>query len=304
MKKTSEKIVFFGSGSVAAKSLEMLAPDFDIEAVITKPAASRPNDPVPVIDLSSKLGLKTILISTKTELEELFKSHPVKAKLALIIDYGIIVPQSVIDYFPLGIINSHFSLLPKWRGADPITFSILSGEAETGVSLMLINSRMDEGLLLKQARFRLQDTITSKDLTEALIELSHKLLVDVVPKYINHEIKPFPQDPNVSPSYSRKLVKADGQIDWNKPADQIEREIRAYSVWPKSYINLKNLSLIITKAHVVPGKAEPGSYLINGGSIIFNCAKDALMIDKLKPAGKPEMEAAAFLAGYRDSLAN
>lgn len=299
MKKTSEKIVFFGSGPVAARSLELLSADFNIEAVITKPAKTRKNDPVPVVDLANKLGLKIFLPTNRQELNELIKTSPVDSKMAILIDYGIIVSQEVIDYFPLGIINSHFSLLPKLRGADPITFSILSGDPITGVSLMLINAGMDEGLLLKQAALEISNNATTVSLTSDLINLSNDLLKEVVPKYVDGEVKPYPQPSEIEPTYSRKLTKLDGQIDWSKSAEQIEREIRAYIDWPKSYTELNDKDIIITKASIKSIKGKQGSYLIKNGELIFYCGEDALSVERIKPSGKNEMSIKEFLTGYR-----
>src|SRR4051812_14202772 len=133
-------IVFFGSGPVAAKSLELLAEYCNVEAVITKPQPEHHKEPFPVLTLAKKRDFKVFTPVGKKELSDLFETKPVTSQLGIVIDYGFIINQDVIDYFPLGIINSHFSLLPEWRGADPITFAILSGQKETGVSLMLITA--------------------------------------------------------------------------------------------------------------------------------------------------------------------
>ncbi len=302
MKKISEKIVFFGSGPVAASCLELLTLNFEIEAVISKPAKSRVNDPVPVIDLAKKLNIKTFTPSNKIELDSLIRTSPVQSKLAILIDYGIIVTQEVIDYFPLGIVNSHFSLLPKWRGADPITFSILSGDNITGVSLMMITAGMDEGPLLAQGKLNIKPTSNSISLTNELVKLSNDLLVKFIPKYIENTIKPTPQPSDQKPTYSRKLTKLDGQISWGKSAERIEREIRGFIEWPKSYTKIKDKDIIITAAHVVNKKGEVGSYVIENSTLYFFCGENALSIDKLKPAGKNEMEIGAFLLGYGSKL--
>lgn len=302
MKKTSEKIIFFGSGPVAAKSLKLLANEFDIEAVVTKPAMTRAKDPVPVIDLAEKLNLQTYLPSNKKELDILISNKNLKSKLAILIDYGIIVSQAVIDYFPLGIVNSHFSLLPKWRGADPITFAILNGDKETGVSLMLITAGMDEGPLLIQKSIKIETDYTTPKLTEKLINLSDELLKSTIPKYINKEINPYPQSNKEAPTYSRKLNKLDGQIDWKKPAEQIEREIRAFEGWPKSYTTIDNREIIITKAHVVDYMGEPGKINIDNYNLYYYCSDKALSIDYLKPSGKNEMDIKSFLLGNKPSL--
>lgn len=299
MKKMSETIVFFGSGPVAAASLRLLAQDFDIEAVITKPRAEHHRGAVPVLDVAADLNLPVLTATNKRTLDELFADRPVKSKLAVLIDFGIIVSQQVIDYFPLGIANSHFSLLPEWRGADPITFSILSGQKETGVSLMMLTAGMDEGPLLAYAPFALPADITTPELTDALIDLSYQQLKAVLPLYTDGQATPQPQDPTKRPTYSRKLAKEDGLLDWKKPADRLEREIRAFLGWPRSRATFGNLDVVITQAHVVEESGTPGERTISQKLPVIYCGKQALAIDHLKPSGKKEMTGEAFLAGYK-----
>src|SRR6266567_5455079 len=149
--KKSPTIVFFGSGPVAAATLEgLLAAGLQFEAIITKPRAPGHHGDVPVLELAQKQGLPFFTPQRKDELTELFRNHSFASPIGLVVDYGIIIAKEVIDAFPKGIVNSHFSLLPEWRGADPITFSVLSGQRKTGVSLMLINEKLDEGMLLAQ----------------------------------------------------------------------------------------------------------------------------------------------------------
>lgn len=299
MKKTSETIVFFGSGPVAAASLRLLHQSFNIEAVITKPRAAHHKGDVPVLDVAEELGLIIHEAADKRSLNELFANRPVKSKAAVLIDFGIIVSQAVIDYFPLGIVNSHFSLLPEWRGADPITFSILSGQKETGVSLMILVAGMDEGPLLAQAPYTLSPTITTPELTDDLVQLSYEMLDEVLPKYLNGSIHPFEQDPDQEPSYSRKLNKDDSIIDWHKEAVQIEREVRAFIEWPKSRARFGALDVVITAAGVLDATGIPGETAVLDKRPVVYCGQQALIINKLKPAGKKEMTGKAFLAGYK-----
>lgn len=304
MKKTSETIVFFGSGPVAAESLRLLVRTFTVEAVITKPRPAHHKGSVPVLETAEELGLQTFTAANKHALDDLFANRPVQSKLGVLIDFGIIVSQRVIDYFPFGIINSHFSLLPEWRGADPITFSILSGQKQTGVSLMLLSAGMDEGPLLAQAPFDLTEDITTPQLTDALIELSDASLKEILPLWIDGKTQAAPQEEVTlssvkKPTYSRKLTKEDGVIDWLKDAGQIEREIRAYQEWPKSRTTFGNLDVVITKAHVILQNGTAGKCVILKKKPVVFCGSNALVIDALKPAGKKEMTGEAFLAGYR-----
>lgn len=300
-----ESVVFFGSGPVAAESLRLLAENFNIEVVVTKPKPTHHRGNFPVLDLVKQLNLPVKTVTNKNELDELISSKPFDSKLGVIIDFGIIVSRKVIDYFPLGIVNSHFSLLPEWRGADPITFSILSGQPKTGVSLMLIDEGLDTGKLLTYKTLPIEPMDTTQSLTDRLIKLSDKLLQDYLPKYVIGSIKPKNQPHPDRATYSRKLTKEDGIIDWNKSAQQIEREIRAYIEWPKSRTKIADKEIIITKAHALPTNIPNnpiGKFEAVGNALMVECGKGTLCIDRLKPAGKSEMTAMAFLAGYKNLI--
>lgn len=304
-----EPIVFFGTGPVAAQSLILLAQNFTIEAVVTKPRPEGHHGPVPVLGAAERLGLRVIEVSNKKAVTEAVESAKFESKIGVLIDFGIIVEQKAIDVFPLGIVNSHFSLLPQWRGADPITFSILSGQNKTGVSLMLLVEAMDEGPLLAVGEYDLDKDITTPKLTEDLIHLSYALLKDTLPRYVAGEVKSAPQERVASivgysdkPSYSRKLTKEDGILDWTKPAEQLEREVRAYLDWPKSRTILGGHAVIITDAHAEAGEGTPGELWRSGKHLGVYCSKGVLMIERLKPAGKGEMDIAGFLNGYGKDL--
>ncbi|CAN5672993.1 methionyl-tRNA formyltransferase [soil metagenome] len=303
MKKTSKTVVFFGSGPVAAQSLRLLLEDFTIEAVITKPKPEHHRGEPPVLSICKEFNLAVYTPTSKKELSHLFTQTTFLSQIGLVIDYGIIIGKDVIDAFSLGIVNSHFSLLPEWRGADPISFAILSGQKQTGISLMLIDEKMDEGPLIAQATYNISPTETTPELTENLIELSHKTLQEILPIYIEGLIESAPQSQiniaeNTTPTYSRKLNKTDGIISWEKPAEDVEREIRAYIEWPKSRTTIANKDVIITSSNVIKIQGEPSTFVIQGKKLIAYCGKDALEIITLKPAGKKEMTSKSFIAGH------
>ncbi len=299
MTKTSEPIVFFGSGPVAAASLAALATEFTIEAVITKQSPGHHHGPVPVNELAESLRIPINFANTRSELDILMGSSSFKSRLGVIVDYGVIVSAKVISTFPLGILNSHFSLLPQWRGADPITFSVLSGQHESGVSLMLIVEALDEGPLLSQEKLPLPPDITTPELTQKLVTLSNTMLLRDIPKYLTGELKPYDQ-PAIPPSYSRKLTKDDGKLHpMSETAEQLEREIRAYADWPKSRLSLGDTDIIITKASVAERSGTPGTLTAENKELFLYCSQNALRIERLKPAGKREMSASEFLLGHR-----
>lgn len=300
MMSTSKTIVFFGSGPVAAKSLELLEQSFAIEAVITKPRPEHHKGDVPIITYAEKHNLPYYTATNSKELDSLLASKNFKSRVAILIDFGIIVSHNAINTFKLGIVNSHFSLLPRWRGADPISFAVLNGDTKTGVSLMLIDTGMDTGNIITQKALQMPKDITTPILTEKLINLSDELLKIYLPRYLSSDLKPRSQPHPNRATYSRKLTKADGIIDWNKPAIVIEREIRAFSGWPGSRTTLFNKDVLITKAHAVPSNGTPGKVEIakNTSSISVYGSTGCICIEKLKPAGKREMTAKEFISGY------
>lgn len=292
MKKTSETIIFFGSGPVAAASLKLLAKHAAVEAVVTKPSTLAEMTAVSPTD-------RIYTVSNRAELTELVISEKFKSPLGVVIDFGIIIGQDVIDAFELGIINSHFSLLPEWRGADPITFSILSGQTKTGVSLMVIDAGLDTGKIIAQKSLPINADETGITLTDRLIHLSDAMLQEHLSVYAAGERVPRSQPHPDRATYSRKLAKDDGILDWDKTAEQLEREVRAFIGWPKSRTMLAGKEVIVTAAHAATGDQEPGKTTIDGKTIKVGCKKGLLVIDRLKPAGKNEMTAEAFLAGHK-----
>ncbi len=285
-------LVFFGSGPVAAATLRALhQANFLIEAIITKPRAAGFRGSVPVIDLAQTWDIPLFTPQNKQELTQLFAHQHFSSPVGLVVDYGIIITQAVIDTFSKGILNSHFSLLPQWRGADPITFALLSGQQETGVSLMIINSKLDEGVLIDQQTYKIPADATINQLTEALVGLSNKMLIKDVPDYVAGKCVPYPQ-PGQPISYSRKIKKEDGALDWSKTAQQLEREVRAYKGWPKSYAQLFGRDIIVTKVRVAHNELD--------GVLVIPCGSQTWLevVELIAPSGRI-MNGSAFLHGYK-----
>lgn len=299
-KYNDDSVVFFGSGPVAAKSLRLLLNHREVEAVITKPTTLK------MMSAIAK-NIPVYTVSSKVELENLLDERGFISPLGVLIDFGIIVSKNVIESFEYGIINSHFSLLPEWRGADPISFSILSGQKKTGVSLMLIDEGMDTGKILVQKSLPIEVNETTPALTNRLIALSDSLLSEYIPRYIVRDITPRNQPHPDRATYSRKLTKDDGILDFTKPAVELEREIRAFIEWPKSRTEIAGKDVVITKAHTVPSIGiddKPGDITAvnEAGLIMIATTTGSLCIEELKPAGKRAMSAKAFLAGYGNRI--
>lgn len=226
------------------------------------------------------------------------------SQLAVLAAYGHIIPQSVLDEFPLGIINIHPSLLPEYRGSTPIETAILEGKTKTGVSIMRLEAGMDTGPIYKQKTVHLTGTESKAELTEKLQHLGAELLIEVLPAIAEGSLKPRQQPHPDRASYTRLLSKDDGIIDWQKPAEIIEREIRAFSGWPKSQTTLGNMTIIVTHATIarMDSVATPGKIIAEKKRLFIGTGDDWLEIVRLQPQGKKEMPVEAFLAGYRHRL--
>lgn len=307
--------VFFGTGPVAAATLRGIHETIHIQSVVTKRAASHHKGDAPVELVAQELGLTLHFASNRAELDTLIATEPINAEVGIVVDYGVIISAATIAHFPHGIINSHFSLLPEWRGADPITFSVLSGQPKTGVSLMVIDEGLDTGKLITQKTLPIADDDTTPSLTDKLVELSNTLLIEWLPKYVAGDVSPRQQPHPDRATHSRKLTKQDGILDFTKPAEVLEREIRAFTGWPKSRTSLSlqngtNLDIIITQAHAYAAAtnpidqpvAAPGSLFVSDSELSIATSNGHLVIDQLQPAGKKEMPVQAFLNGYRSLL--
>ncbi len=301
-------IVFFGTGPVAAASLDFLRSKFDIEAIITKPRVAGFKGESPVEELAKQHSIPLHFAENRSQLDTLFHNDQFKSSVGIVVDFGIIISKDVIDHFEKGIVNSHFSLLPRWRGADPISYTILFGDPKGGVSLMVINEGLDTGKLITHKSLAVDPKETTGSLTAKLIALSNDLFESYLPGYLSGEIKPKNQPHPDRATYSHKIFKADSIIDWNESADVIERKIRAYQPWPQSRTTIGNTTVIVIDAVAVwhGNDLAPGELKIpaekNPQTIIVGTSDGDIQIMSLKPLGKKEMPVSAFLAGYRHQL--
>lgn len=297
---TNPSIVFFGTGEVSLKTIEGIAGHFDIEAVITKPdltTSSSKTRPAELKIWAEEHQVPCFTPASKAELSDVIANQKFKSEVGLVVDYGIIIPQDVIDSFPHGILNSHFSLLPKLRGADPITFAVLEGHKETGVSIMQLVAKLDEGDIIAQEKYQMPQAITTPQLTTDLIELSNEMLATVIPNYLADKLVPKSQD-HIQASYSRKLTKEDGLLDPSKTATELECQIRAFIDWPKSYMFMDDLRVVITQARTSDQKYPVGKLTVDDKKLYYGCKGGSLEILELQPAGKLKMNAEAFTNGY------
>lgn len=298
---TIASVVFFGTGDVSLKTLEGIHPTIAVEAIITKPdlVTSSGHRLQPAVKTwATKHTIPCHQPANKAELIELFSSTQFSSRLGLVVDYGLIIPTGVIDSFELGILNSHFSLLPKWRGADPITWSILAGDKATGVTIMQLEAGMDTGDILAVEEYDLAVKETTESLTTKLITISNKLLLVTIPKYLAGTLTPQPQD-NTQATFSKKITKQDGELKPEKySATELERQIRAYLGWPGSYIERKGIRLTIKQALADQESLPINTLMEHNGKLLLGCKEGSLDILSIQPAGKKPMDAKGFVNGY------
>lgn len=244
-------------------------------------------------------GYPVLIIDKNTDLNKQLGS--IKPQVGVLVAYGKILSADVINLFSYGILNIHPSLLPKGRGPSPIEQTILNGDKESGVTIMKLSDEMDKGPILAQEKIALQGNETKQELADTMLEMGSKLLIKTLSDISSNALEHRPQSDSKA-TYTHKINKSDGDIDWAKPAEQIEREIRAYAGWPKSRARLKNLDCIITEAEVLDKNGSPGKLETTNDVLTVFTGKGSLRIKRIQPAGKKEMSAEEFLRGYGSRL--
>jgi methionyl-tRNA formyltransferase len=302
----SKKILFFGNERLAT-GVTTLAPalrgligaGYEVAAIVVAQndiGKSRNARRLEVAEVAAEYDIPLISPGDLNQAKDELAAYG--ARTAVLIAYGKIVPPAVLEVFPAGIINIHPSLLPLHRGSAPIESAILNDEPETGVSLMRLSEKMDAGPVYAREQIALDGTETKQALADRLAAIGTDMLLGQLPGILDGSSRPVPQEESAA-TYDAHISKEDGVIDWSKPAARLEREVRAYGLWPRSRTLIGTTDVIITVARAAPGSGEPGSLRIEGKHLSVACGEGLLAIDMLIPVGKREMPAAAFLAGYK-----
>jgi methionyl-tRNA formyltransferase len=240
--------------------------------------------------------LRPARLRTLEAIDELRAQSP---ELLVLADYGQIVPAPLIDVSPHGALNLHPSLLPRHRGATPIPAAILAGDAETGVTLMRMDAGLDTGPIVAQWRHALDGTETAPELERALAEQAARLLSVSLEYWLAGKIRPEPQDEGQA-TLTRPLTRADGRLDPNVTAAELERQVRAYQPWPGSYLETDAGRLVVWRANVggdVTG-TEIGQLVKSKDAGLALVASDSLLqLDEVQPAGGRRMSGADLLRG-------
>ena len=305
------RIVFFGNERIATSTStlcptlqKLIIEGYDIAAVVVnhEESVSRNRRKLEIADLAARYKIPVLAPKRLRDIANELKN--LAADAGILVAYGKMVPQYMIDIFQAGIINIHPSLLPLHRGSTPIESVILAGENQTGVSLMRLVSDMDAGPIYAYSIVALEGNESKQHLANELIEIGSEMLLATLPKIINKEITGAPQDPTLA-TFDQLITKQDGILDFSRPAAQLEREVRAYLGWPGSRTTIAGKDVVVTAVHVADNSLEnvdKKTIFVANKQLCIQAADGILVIDELKPAGKSAMSAAAFLAGYRHLL--
>jgi methionyl-tRNA formyltransferase len=238
------------------------------------------------------------------------KIKALNPELIILCAYGQIIPQEILDIPKYKALNIHPSLLPKYRGASPIQSVILNGEIETGVCLMIMDAEMDHGDIVAISKFQiLNPKIGYKELENQLIETSSNLLIKTLPEWIEGKIISQSQD-HEKATFCKLIKKEDGKIDWNKSAEEIERQIRAFAEWPESYTDFNGKQLKILESNPVKSPTaingarskKIGEVFILNNELAVQTGQGVLIVERVQPEGKKPMSARDFLNGHPEII--
>jgi methionyl-tRNA formyltransferase len=300
------RLIFMGTPDFSVPTLlELVAHGHEIAAVYTrapKPGGRRglQLQPTPVEEAARRLGIAVLTpktLKTPEALEE-FRAHDADA--AVVVAYGMILPQTILDVPKLGCFNLHASLLPRWRGAAPINRAIMAGDAETGVMVMKMDAGLDTGDIAMAERLAISDNMTAADLHDRLARLGADLMVRALAALGRGGLQLTRQSEH-GITYATKIDKSEARIDWSKPAHGVLRHVHGLSPFPGAWSELASLGdnarIKILRCELAKGAGAPGEVLDD--LLTIACGDGAIRIIELQREGKARMQAADFLRGVK-----
>jgi len=303
------RIVFCGTPALAVPALERLLrePAFQIEAVVTRPDRPRGRgmavaaSPVKDLALSSGLYVYQPESARSDSAYDFFRR--IAPEAVVIIAFGQIIPQRLIEIPALGWINLHASLLPAYRGAAPIHWAIVRGETRTGLTTMRIDAGLDTGPILLQREIEIGPDETAPELAARMAQEGAELVVETLEKVARGEISPRPQDDSLA-SLAPMLKKEDGRIDWQLAAHAVYNRIRGLAPWPGAYTAFRGRMCHVWGRPAGPpagaGDAAPGALEVAGGELFVRCGEGTwLRVDAVQLEGRRRVTAREFLSGAR-----
>lgn len=302
------RILFLGTPQFAVPSLQDLVKGgCQVVGVVTQPDKPRGRGQKvscsEVKEAALSLGLNVYQPETVKDASFLELLKELKPDLLAVVAYGRILPKSILDFPPLGCINLHASLLPRYRGAAPIQWALLNGESITGATTMLMNEGMDTGDILEKVEIPIPEEMSFGELHDILAERGAGLLLHTVELWQEGRLTPLPQD-NCQATYAPMLTREHEKINWNLPARAIHNQIRGLDPWPGAYTLWGDQPLKIRKASVYEENSqaqEAGTVLktVKGQGFVVQAKVGSLLVQSVQPYGKKTMPADSFVNGYR-----
>ena len=298
----SFKIIFMGTPSFSVPILEAINnSNHKIIEIYTQPPKKKNRglkvQNSPVHDYADKLDIPVrcpVKLDEESEISHFKKLNP---DLVVVVAYGKILPEKLLNIKNLIFLNVHASLLPRWRGAAPIQRAIMEGDKETGISIMKIVPKLDAGPVLIQSKISIDKEINHEEISEKMSDLGAKLIVDAIELIKNNKAKFVPQDES-KVSYAKKIEKIESKINWNESAEEILAKIRAFYPSPGTWFELNGKRIKIIKAIEVE-KTDKAGTIIDTNKMIIACKKNAVQILELKKEGKKLMPVNEFLKGNK-----
>ncbi len=286
------RIVFAGTPEFAAEHLKaLLDSPYDIVAVYTQPdrPAGRGQKlmPSPVKQLAEQHGIPVLQPPTLRDADAQAELAALQPDLMVVVAYGLILPQVVLDIPRLGCINSHASLLPRWRGAAPIQRAVEAGDLESGVTVMRMEAGLDTGPMLLKVSTPISATDTGGSLHDRLAEMGPPAVLQAIAGLADGTLQGEVQDDALA-TYAHKLNKDEARLDWNRPAVELERLIRAFNPWPVCHSTLSGEAVKVLAATLAEGHGQPGEIIgASKDGLLVACADQALRLTRLQlPGGK------------------
>ncbi len=294
-------VVFMGTPDFAVPSLENIAKVHNVQAVFTQPdkpvGRKMILTPPDVKVCAEKLGIpvyQPLKLKDSDSYEIIKELNP---DVIVVVAYGQILPENILNIPRYGCINVHGSLLPKYRGAAPIQWSVLNGDKVTGVTTMYMEKGLDTGDILETKEYEIGINDTAGEVFDTLAEMGGKLILDTLEKAVKGELHPIKQDDSKS-SYAKMLDKSMCNIDFSKTNLQVHNQVRGLSPWPVASTKLNGKVLKIFETRLADGKGKPGE-ILNTKPLTIACGEGAVVVNTVQLQGKKKMDSKAFLQGHK-----
>ena len=291
------RVVFMGTPDFSVPALEALVEaGHEIVCVYTQPprpaGRGKKDRPTPVHARAEELGLPVRHPASLKSAEAQQAFAALQADVGVVVAYGLILPQPVLDAPRHGCLNIHASLLPRWRGAAPIHRAVMAGDAETGVCIMQMEAGLDTGPVLLRAATPIGPQETTGELHDRLAQMGARLIVEALDRL--PELDAVPQ-PGEGVTYADKIDKAEARIDWARPAEEVDRKIRGLSPFPGAWSEIGGERVKFLGSEPAPGQGEPGEVLDD--RLTIACGAGAIRPTRLQRAGRGPQDTEAFLRG-------